>query len=594
MQTRHVNRLVQGVMLFALLLTGFPLVQPWLPHGSLPVLAEAGGLKAVDGGVVVETRAHLSPADLAAFNAQYGLALRDQDPGDPADHVLVGRTNSQPVEQVVARLRSDSRVAVAEPEYRCSEPEPHDGDRLRRLLVSLRAGPSAGTTPNDPLYPKQWNFKMVGAEKAWQKTAGEGVVVAVIDTGVAFENDSTCYQARDFAGTRFTKGHDFIHDTDHPNDDEGHGTHVSGTIAETTNNGEGATGLAYEATLMPIKVLDEYGGGTFADVAAGIIWASDHGAQVINMSLGGPYPDPVVQDACKYAVKKGVLIVCAAGNSSGAVGYPAAFPECLAVSAVGPSGNLAWYSSRGKEIALAAPGGDTEMGRNPDGGILQNTIDGPHHDDYYAYNGTSMASPHVAAAAALTISRGMRDPAEVREILLRSATKKGPSDHYGAGVLNVGKAVELADNARRDSWLWLFFTLVAGITGIGVGAIRRRLAWLKRFPFMPLGLVLGMLGPDLIFGWLGFGTPFNIILHSALVPLYLLWEADSRAVYRFVAAMAGGTALHLMWDAALGRVPFGGVLPVHALPWLLVNALVGIGIALVAYRRSYTYPERAS
>ncbi len=598
MRVRHANRLVQAVMALALVVTVIPLLRPWLPHRPLPTLHLPGDLPPVPGQVVVESRGPLAAGELESLGTQYGMTLRplapDVEPAaGAAGQLLSGTVTRGTVEGLLPRLRADRRFSLAEPMYRCRQPELLDTPGMRPLPVPVSGAARSRRAPDDPLYPKQWNFRMVDAERAWKHTAGKGVTVAVIDTGVAFENDDHCYLAKDFVGTHFAKGYDFIHRTEHPNDDEGHGTHVSGTIAETTNNGEGAAGLAHEATIMPIKVLDDWGSGTFADVAAGIYWAADHGAQIINMSLGAGYPDPVVQEACRYAGKKGVLIVCAAGNSGADVGYPAAFPECMAVSAVGPSGELTGYSSRGKEIALAAPGGDTALGTDPDGGILQNTVDystGIRHDDYFAYNGTSMASPHVAAAAALAISRGIRDPAEVRELLLRAATRKGPEEEYGAGVLNAGRTVALADAARRDSWLKLLFTLIAGLTGIGIGGIRRHIGWLNRFPFMPFGFVLGMLGPDLIFGWLGFGTPFNILLHSALIPLYLLWEADSRAVYRFVAALAAGTALHLAWDAGLGHLPFGGVLPVHALPWLWVNVVIGVGIALVAYRRSYTYP----
>ena len=127
--------------------------------------------------------------------------------------------------------------------------------------------------------------------------------------------------------------------------------------------------------------------------------------------------------------------------------------------------------------------------------------------------------------------------------------------------------------------------ILTGI-GVGVGVIRAAVTGLARFPSALFGFAVGGLGPDLVFGWLGYASPFNIILHSALIPLYLLWEAESKAVYRFVAATGVGMGLHLAWDAIRGSTPFAGVLPDHALPWLWVNAIVAIGVALVAYRRS--------
>ncbi|MBM3459086.1 MAG: peptidase S8 [Armatimonadetes bacterium] len=437
---------------------------------------------------------------------------------------------------------------------------------------------------------------MIGSEAAWARVrdrgAGKGVVVAVIDTGVACEEDAKCYQARDFKGTTFTRGYDFVNDDEHPNDDHGHGTHVAGTIAETTNNGEGVAGLAFDATVMPIKVLDRWGSGSSADIADAIRFAADKGAKVINMSLGGPFPDRVMETACQYAAKKGVVIVCAAGNSRGGpVGYPAAFAPCIAVSSVGPTGDLAPYSSIGKQVAIAAPGGDKTKGDQF--GILQNTVlfdTGNREDDYFAFQGTSMASPHVAAVAALAIARGVQDRDQVKSLLQRAATPKKPQTRFGAGILHAARTVELADAALRDSWLKLAFTLLAAVTGLGVGAVRSQAKGLLGFPSLTFGLLLGLVGPDVAAWWMGgSASPFMLLFHSALIPLYLLWEANSRSLYRFVGAMAAGSALHLGFDAFSGAAMFGGagVVPAHGVPWLWVNAAVGLGVALVAYRRSF-------
>src|SRR5262249_20209933 len=148
---------------------------------------------------------------------------------------------------------------------------------------------------------------------------------------------------------------------------------VAGTIAESTNNNEGVAGIAFEATVMPLKVLTAQGSGRMSDIAAAIRYAADHGANIINMSLGAPWPDAITRNACKYAREKAVTIVCAAGNSGGeGVGYPAAYPDCIAVSALGPTGELAPYSSWGSQVAISAPGGDKSRGE--DAGILQNTV----------------------------------------------------------------------------------------------------------------------------------------------------------------------------------------------------------------------------
>jgi serine protease len=572
MAVRNWGRAVRLFMAAALLLTGVPLLLPWLPSGPLqPHLgAGADAAQEVPGEIVVDAKDSLTPAQLQDLDARYGLEFRYNSPKATDEKLLVTEVPVAEEAADLEKLRKDPLVEAAEPLHRYS----------------------ASWTPNDPRFKEQWNLKLVHAEKAWDKTRGKGVTVAVIDTGVAFETDKKCYRAKDFGETRFTRGYDFVNKDDHPNDDHGHGTHVAGTIAESTDNGEGAAGLAFEATIMPLKVLDQFGSGTSADIADAVRFAADHGAKIINMSLGGPFPDQVMRTACQYAAKKGVLIVCAAGNSGGGpVGYPAGFPECLAVSAVGPTSEIAPYSSVGKEVAIAAPGGDKSRGEEY--GILQNTVvDGQREsgDGYHHWQGTSMASPHVAAVAALAMSRGVKDPGEVRQLMERAATPKKPKTKYGAGVLNAAKTVDLADGARRDSLLKLLFTLLAGLTGVGVGAIRGKVGPLARFPLMPLGFALGVLGPDLVFAWLGFGSPFNIVLHSALIPLYLLWEADSRVVYRFVSAMGIGISLHLGWDAYQGHIPFAGIVPAHGIPWLWVNAAVGLGVALVAWTRSLKKP----
>lgn len=576
-----VNRLIQLVMIGGLVATGLPLVRPLLPETPRPRPAAGWNVAADPDDILVDARDDLTPAQRQALNERYGLDLRLNSAYSDAEELLTSHVPAEREQAVLQALRRDPLVEAAEPVYRYSAPD------LRPLRVSPAAGRSG--FPNDPLFDKQWNMRMVDAEKAWsRKATGKGVVVAVIDTGVAFENDPECYQAKDFDGTSFTKGYDFVNDDEHPFDDHGHGTHVAGTIAETTNNGEGAAGLAYEATIMPLKVLDGFGSGNSADIADAIRFAADHGAQVINMSLGSPFPDRVMQQACQYAAKKGVLIVCAAGNSGGSVGYPAAYKECLAVSSVGPNGEIAPYSSRGREIAIAAPGGDTRNGGDA-GGILQNTLlDGDRSTDgYYSFQGTSMASPHLAGVAALVISRGIKDPAEVRQVLQRAAVPKSPEVNYGAGILNASRAIDQADGSQPGSLLTLALTFVVGAGFLWLaGALRGGTGFAPRFPSTWLGLTLGYFGPDLLFHFIGFGSPFALVLHSALIPLYLLWEAESKAVYRFVGAVALGAAAHLAFDAFRGIAPFPGIIPAHGIPWLWVNAVVGLGVAVVAYARS--------
>ena len=182
--------------------------------------------------------------------------------------------------------------------------------------------------PNDPFYKYQWHldnpvYGGIEAEEAWNTSTGSGVTVAVIDTGVAYENyteknrRNKYYRAPDLAVTLFAPGYDFVNKDTHPNDDEGHGTHVTGTIAQSTNNGVGVAGVAHKARIMPIKVLNKNGSGTYADIALGVRFATDNGAKVINMSLGGSAKASYLEEALAYAYGKGVTIVAAKQATAG-------------------------------------------------------------------------------------------------------------------------------------------------------------------------------------------------------------------------------------------------------------------------------------
>src|SRR5688500_7819088 len=151
--------------------------------------------------------------------------------------------------------------------------------------------------------------------EAWTLSRGRGTVVAIIDTGVLFRDHERARRAPDLAGTRFVEGYDFVSNDASPDDEHGHGTHVAGTVAQTTDNNLGVAGVAPDAAIMPIRVLDRHGPGNCGGIPAGIRWAADHGAHVINMSLGGGSPSRTVQNAIDYAHSKGVTVVAAAGNS---------------------------------------------------------------------------------------------------------------------------------------------------------------------------------------------------------------------------------------------------------------------------------------
>lgn len=313
--------------------------------------------------------------------------------------------------------------------------------------------------PNDQYYSYQWHLDNaisggIGMEAAWDISTGAGVTVAVVDTGIAYENNGFQYpQAPDLANTCFVSGYDFVNGDTHPNDDEGHGTHVAGTIAQSTNNSTGVAGIAFGACLMPVKVLNQNGSGTYAQVADGIRFAADNGAHIINLSLGGSASSQTLEDAVKYAYEKGVLVVAASGNDgAGTIGYPAAYDAyVLAVGATRYDETRASYSNYGTGLDLVAPGGDTNVDQNGDGygdGVLQQTFEKKGWKTtwgYYFYQGTSMASPHIAGAAALVRSHGnATTPDELREALQSTARDLGSAgwdNTYGWGLIDVPAAL---------------------------------------------------------------------------------------------------------------------------------------------------------
>jgi serine protease len=357
---------------------------------------------------------------------------------------------------------------------------------VRYAVPNVIAHAAEAFVPDDPgrttepagWQQTQWNFAgpaSINAPDAWGNLiaaghpGGRGVTVAVLDTGVAYRQFGRTTASPDLAGTKFVKGYDFVGRDPYANDRNGHGTHVASTIAESTNNGFGLTGLAYGATIMPVKVLDDQGNGDAAEIAKGVRFAAKHGAQVINLSLEfsidvTSQEIPQLLDAIEYAHHRGAVVVAASGNEAGVkVAYPARASYVVSVGSTTEHGCLSDFSNQGSGLDIVAPGGgpdaylqdpgclpDQPAGRN----IAQLTLIGIHRDRFgipSGYQGTSMAVPHVSATAALVVASGLLgpspSPAAVERRLERTARDLGPPGYdmrYGYGLVDAGAATNPA------------------------------------------------------------------------------------------------------------------------------------------------------
>lgn len=512
------------------------------------------------------------------------------------------------------------KTEFIEPNYIYSADETPHPVSISAIIYEAMNG-----SPNDPLYGQQWNFRSINIESAWSETQGEGVTVAVIDTGVS--------RVPDLEQTELVEGYDFVNDKVDAADDNGHGTHVAGTIAQSTHNGYGVTGIAYKAKIMPLKVLSAGGGGTISDIAEAIKFAADNGADVINLSLGGSGESHLMQEAIDYASDKGVVIIAAAGNAGeNAAGYPARYPKVVGVAALDSSGNKTPYSNFGAGVDIAAPGGYIE-GANELGGILQNTVDPSTGESVFAaFQGTSMAAPHVAGVAALIKASGIQEPDQIINILKQSSrqVQEDPLNHFGAGHLDAANAVQLAlkgqitfrdffrwlrDNGYLNPRFWIDGGAVALLPKLGMVLGSYLLAWFLRnyFPFqwgwsLTGGLVAGSSGLFFLRGLYIFDLPqwpmrmmgssipelggaiqgsslLNPIFASVLIPAILVVLFLGHPQWKWIAiGTTLGTASCLAVSAFVSPAVWGLGSGWTAQAFLLANAVLCFALARLAVK----------
>jgi len=315
------------------------------------------------------------------------------------------KISSGSVAEAIARAENCPQILLAEPNY---------------YLYAV------DTFPNDPNWGNQYGLNSIRAPQGWDTATGSAsVIIAIVDTGVDLTHPDL--------SSKIVAGYDFVNNDAIAQDDNGHGSHVAGIAAAITNNGTGVAGTSWGARIMPVKVLNASKSGTFANAAAGIIWAADQGAHIINLSLGGSSHSAIFQNAIDYAYNKGVTLIAASGNAgNGFILYPARYANVIAVGAVDTSNNRAGFSNYGAELDLVAPGVS----------IYSTGI-----GNYFYDSGTSMSTPYVAGLAAILRGiPGSGSPANLAWAMKSTTLDLGATgrdDYYGSGLIQMDTAIQL-------------------------------------------------------------------------------------------------------------------------------------------------------
>ncbi len=322
---------------------------------------------------------------------------------------VVQSSLNETTDELIENLSHDYDIDFAEPNY-----------------IFTKQVSKMETVPNDEFFqPYQWNLNQINVSGGWDFSSGDNVKIAILDTGVDPEHLEM--------KTKIKHGYNAFDGSDDFADDHGHGTHVAGVASALTNNVTGIAGISWNSEILPVKVLDKDGAGTSFEVAKGLYWAVDHGAKVINMSLGDYYHTDVLHEAIQYAYDHDVILIAASGNDNvDDPMYPANYDEVLTVAAVDDARNRAFFSNYGSHIDVAAPGVHIPS-LFPD-------------NNYVVMSGTSMAAPHVAGLAGLI--RSMRPDLNNEEVyeVIKSTAKdigtKGHDSYYGFGEIDVARALE--------------------------------------------------------------------------------------------------------------------------------------------------------